>query len=75
MDLDPSESSVSSDTINRRMSSDISEPLSGMPHGATSNAQVANACLPAGERPNKTHIFISGVSDTWPDCGHPALAV
>jgi len=25
---------------------------------------VANACLPAGQRPNKTPIFISGVSDT-----------
>jgi len=35
-----------------------------MPDGATSNAQVANACLPAGQRPNKKPIFISGVSDT-----------
>jgi hypothetical protein len=25
---------------------------------------VANTCLPAGERPNKTPIFISGVRDT-----------
>jgi len=38
--------------------------LSGMPDGTTSNVLVANTCLPAGERPNKTPIFISGVSDT-----------
>jgi len=46
------------------MASDMSGPLSGMPDGTTSNAQVANACLPAGERPNKMPIFISGFSDT-----------
>jgi hypothetical protein len=34
-----------------------------MPFGTTPNAQVTNT-LPAGERPNKTPIFISGVSDT-----------
>jgi len=38
--------------------------LSGMPDGTTSNAQVANACLPSEERPNKASIFISVVSDT-----------
>jgi hypothetical protein len=48
-----------------------------MPDGTTLNAQVANICLPAGERPNKTPIFISDVRDTraflawlrasWPD--------
>ena len=64
MDSDLSEPGVSMDTTNRRMSSNMSEPLSGMPDGTTSNAQVANACLPAGERPNKTPIFISGFSDT-----------
>ena len=42
----------------------MSGPLSDMPDGATLNAQVANTCLPAGERPNKTPIFISGVRDT-----------
>ena len=41
----------------------MSGPLSDMPDGTTSNAQVANTCLPAGERTNKTPIFISGVSD------------
>jgi len=35
-----------------------------MPDGTTRNAQVAIACLPAGQRPNKTQIFISGVTDT-----------
>ena len=46
------------------MSSDMSGPLSDMPDGTTFNAQMANTCLPAGERPNKTPIFISGVRDT-----------
>jgi len=64
MDSVPSESGVSMETSNRRMSNDMSEPLSGMPDGTTSNAQVANACLPAGQLPNKTPIFISGVTDT-----------
>jgi len=64
MDSDMSEPAVSSETANRRMSSDMSGPLSDMPDGATLNAQVANTCLPAGERPNKTPIFISGVRDT-----------
>jgi len=46
------------------MFNDMSGLLSGMPVGTTLNAQVANACLPAGQRPNKTPIFISGVKDT-----------
>ena len=45
------------------MSSDMSGLLSDMPDGTTTHAQVTNACLPAGERPNKTPIFISGVRD------------
>ena len=61
--MDSSESGVSSETPNRRMS-DMSGPLSGMPNGTTTNAQVANACLPAGQRPNKTPIFITGAKDT-----------
>jgi len=64
MDSEPSESGVSMETSTRRMPNDMSGPLSGMPDGTTFNAQVANACLPAGQRPNKTPIFISGVSDT-----------
>jgi len=63
MDSDSSEPGVSMETTNRRMFTDMSGPLSGMPDGTTSNAQDANACLPAGERPNKTPIFISGVRD------------
>ena len=39
-------------------------PLSGTLLGSTNNTHVANACIPAGQRPNKTPIFISGVSDT-----------
>ena len=35
-----------------------------MPDGATSSAHVTNACIPAGQRPNRTPIFISGVTDT-----------
>ena len=64
MNSDPSEPSVSMETTNRRMYSDMFGPLSGMTYGTTTNAQVANACLPAGELSNKTPIFISHVSDT-----------
>jgi len=64
MDSNPSESAVSFETVNRRMSSDMSGPLSDKPDGTTTSAQVTNTCLPAGERPNKTAIFISGVRDT-----------
>ena len=42
MDSDPSESAVSNETVNRRMSSDMSGPLSGKPDGTTPNAQLAN---------------------------------
>jgi hypothetical protein len=48
MGLDLSEPAVSSQTANRRMSSDMSGPLSDMPVGTTPNAQVTNTCLPAG---------------------------
>jgi uncharacterized membrane protein YidH (DUF202 family) len=45
------------------MSTDMSEPVTDIPDGITIRAQVANTCLPAGERPDKTPIFISGVRD------------
>jgi hypothetical protein len=45
------------------MSNDMSGPLNDKPDGTTQHAQVNNACLPAGERPNKTPIFILGVRD------------
>ena len=64
MDSDLSESAVSTETVNRRMSSDMSGPLSDIPDGTTNHAQVSNTCLPAGQRPNNTPIFISGVRDT-----------
>jgi hypothetical protein len=38
----------------------MSGPLDGMPAGTSLTDKVA----PAGERPNKTPIFVSGVSDT-----------
>ena len=63
MGSDSSESVVSMETSERGMSQDMSGPLSGTPDGTTNNAHVANACIP-GQRPNKTPIFISGVSDT-----------
>jgi hypothetical protein len=63
MDSVLSESAVSPETVNRRMSSDMPGPLSDMPDGTTDRAQVANTWLPAGESPNKPPIFISGVRD------------
>jgi hypothetical protein len=42
----------------------MSGPLSDKPDGATLNAQVDNTCLPEGELPNKTPIFILGFRDT-----------
>jgi len=75
MDSDLSKYGVSSETSNKRMSSDMSRSLSDKPDGTTANAQVANICLPAGERPSKTPIFISGFGDThsflawfWASC-------
>jgi len=72
---DPSEPAVSSETAPGRMSTDMSGPLSGMPVGTSVDTHVANPCLPAGERPNKTPIFITGVGDTraflawlWSSC-------
>jgi hypothetical protein len=63
MDSELSESAVSLETVNRHMSSGMSGPLSDMSDGTSIRAQVANTCLPAGERPNKTPIFISGFRD------------
>jgi hypothetical protein len=64
MDSEMPESAVSTEAVNRRMSNDMSGPLSDKPDGTTTHAQVTNACFAAGERPNKTPIFISGVRDT-----------
>jgi len=46
------------------MSSDMSGPLSDMPDGTTVSGHVTNTFLPAGQRPNKTPIFISGLRVT-----------
>jgi hypothetical protein len=64
MDSEVFESAVSLETVNRRMSSDMSGPLSYKPDGTTIRSQLASTMLPAAERPNKTPIFISGVRDT-----------
>ena len=60
---DLSEPAASSETTHRCMSSDMSGSLCDKPDGTTPQVQVTNACLPAGERPNKTPIFITGVND------------
>jgi hypothetical protein len=60
---DSSEPAVSSETAPRR-TSDMSGPLSCMPVGTTTTAHVATTSVPAGQRPNKTPIFITGVTDT-----------
>ena len=46
------------------MSSDTSGPVIDKPDGTTINALLANTCLTAGGRPNKTSNIISGVRDT-----------
>jgi len=59
MESEPSEFSISTETINRRMSSDMSGPLSDKPDGTIASAQVTNIFLPAGERPKKIpHFYI-----------------
>ena len=76
MDSIPSEPAVSPKTANRRMSSDMSGPLSDMPEGTTASAHVTNTCIQAGQRPNKIPIFISGYVTpvpSWPGCGRIAL--
>jgi len=64
MDADSSETAVSTETANGQMSSDMFGPLSDMTDVTTASAQVTNTCIPAGKRPNKTPIFISGIRDT-----------
>ena len=64
VDSEPSEPAVSTETVNRRMSSDMFGLLSDKSDGTTTSAKVNNNCLPAGELPNKTPIFISGLCVT-----------
>jgi hypothetical protein len=56
---DSSKPAASFYAAQRRMSVDMSGPLSSMPAGTTE----AGAVL-AGERPNKTPVFVTGVTDT-----------
>jgi len=64
LDSDLSETAVSFETANRRMSSDMPGPLSGKPDDTTQHAHVANTCIRAGEFTNKKPIFITGLRDT-----------
>jgi hypothetical protein len=61
--LDLSEPAGSLEPAPRRMS-DMSGPMSGIPIGITCTAHMDTTCVPAGESPNKTPIFITGVADT-----------
>ena len=60
MESDSSDSAASSEAANRRMSQNMSGPLSGTPAGTTS---VPVAPVPAGQRRNRTPVFITGVTD------------
>ena len=51
---------ISSEAANRRMSKDMSGPLSGTPIGTTS---APAAPVPAGEQRNRTPVFITVVTD------------
>jgi len=64
MDSEPSETGVSVESSKRRMSNDMSGPLSRMRDGTTHKAHVTYACLKAGQLHNEAPNFISGVTDT-----------
>jgi hypothetical protein len=61
MESDSTDSAASLETANRRMSQDMSGPLSGTPVGTTS---APAAPIPPGQRRNRTPVFITGVTDT-----------
>jgi hypothetical protein len=72
---DPSETAVYSKTALGRISNDVSGLLSGTPDGTTTTAQLATNCGPAGQRRNKTPLFVTGVTETrefltwfWSSC-------
>lgn len=78
MGSDPSVHVVLSESDNRRISSNMFGPLSDKPDGTTTNSQANSTCLPAGELPNKTPIFIKRMSDArtfLARCGIFVLAV
>ena len=78
LDTEPFEPAVSSETVNRRISSDMSGPLSDTPDGITTDAQVNNAYLSAGNvliiRPFLFQVSVSAVP-TWRGYVQHALAV
>ena len=78
LDTDPSEPAVSSETVNRRISTDMSGPLSDTPDGTTTHAQVNNAYLRAGNvviiRPFLFQVTETAVPSLR-GCGQHALAV
>ena len=61
MEWELSDSAASLETAKRRMSQDMSGPLSGTP--ATTISAPA-APVPAGQRRNRTPVFTTGVTDT-----------
>jgi hypothetical protein len=71
------EAAVSFETDNRQILSHMSGLLIDKPNGTTPNAHVTDTCVPAGDRPNNSPTFITGLSDailSWPGCGRLALA-
>lgn len=60
---DPPEHPVTSVTGNRRMTMDVSGPLSDKSDDTTPETQVTETCLPAVKHPNKMSTFISGVRE------------
>jgi hypothetical protein len=62
----PSEPAASSEADFRRTSlGDVSGPLSDIPAGTTPDTPMeTTTVIPAGERHNKTPIYVSGVTDT-----------
>jgi hypothetical protein len=78
MDSEPSESAVSPETVKRRMSNDMSGPLSDMPNGSTNRAQVPTSAYQQESvlirRPFVFQVSVTPVH-SWPGCGRPAPAV
>jgi len=74
MDSDMSKPAVSSETANRRMSCDMSWPLSDMPDGATTRWPTPTCRQESvlTRRPFLFQVFETPVP-SWPGCGHPAL--
>ena len=74
----PSKSSVSAETTNRRIYSDMSGPLSDKPFVTTHHARVFNAYLPGVELSIRLqfsfHVLVTLIP-SWLGCMRPILAV